>query len=198
LALPASAGSSAPAGSVTAQFSETIDGVLVGFSSSDQTKPLVLGPTRSMFPAVGNVVYDFASSATTSNKLTMTFNKPVSLASMQFFLIENPGVTGTLSLQAFSGSTLVGNTSATAGWHPVQTGTSTTYGPSIEALLPPEGTLSFSNNSQFDSLVITAPPGVSFALGNFVVGVPEPTGLTLAAVSMAGVCVSVWRRRRLA
>jgi hypothetical protein len=195
IAMHASAGSSAPNSSVTSLFNETIDGINVSFSAPAGVGSLTVVNGMSRPPITGTAIVDSAPSQTSTNPLTLTFSKPITSFSMEFSTFDLQGPASKLTLEAFSGSTMVGTTSATGKWGLVNGNNSFPNHPLFEMLISPEGLMTFSSKTPFDSIELFGPAGVSFEIGNLSVGVPEPTGLTLAGVSLAGVCVSAWRRR---
>ena len=115
--------------------------------------------------------------------LDITFSAPVNSVSFGFALdVKGPG---TLDLKAFNGGGQVGSTSATG-------------------TVPPndvlaQGVMNFSG-ATFDSLALSDPVDPGFAIGavtlNPTTPVPEPPGLAVLGIGLAGLVFTGKTQRR--
>jgi hypothetical protein len=184
----------------------TEGGLTATFGSPAGPGGAVIAPGFFRAPFSGNALFNNPTSQNTNDPLTVSFNKAVRSVSLDFATIDRLTLSGngevlnsTFKLEAFSGGlngTLVGTVTA-IGTRPQQIhneqGGMT---PNVLLLLDPQGVINFTSNTPFDTLEFSAGPGVNFAIDNLVVNVPEPTGLALAGVTLAGLGFRAWRRRR--
>jgi hypothetical protein len=179
-------------------FSETSDGLTATFTTTAGSGQLLISANTFLAPFAGNALFDKPASQFGSNPLIVSFNKGVHGVNLDFGLYRFFG-SNDVTLKAFSGGlngTLVGTVTATATPSTVPN-TFGGFGFGSDALFPlPEGVLSFASDTPFDTIEVVAPSGMTFAIDNLLVSVPEPGGLTLAGVTVLGICVGAWKRRR--
>jgi hypothetical protein len=178
---------------------QTEGGLTVTFGSPAGPGGLMIGPGMLPAPFSGNALFNNVTSPNNNVPLTATFSKGVNGVSMDFAILDMTGAANTVTLQAFSGGLngkLVGTVTATGIQEQVESSPnkSKVTQPFI-GLSFPQGILSFSSSTPFDAIELTAGPGVSFAIDNLLVTVPEPAGLTLAGLALAAWRVRAWKRR---
>jgi hypothetical protein len=160
---------------IPTQFTDTISGLSATFSSAPDVVGFSIQAFGTFQSLTGNFLMDLAPET-----LTVVFSAPLTSISMNF-ATSGPA---TLSLDAFSGGTLVGSNSA-SGTVPA-------------GFAAPEGILGF-NSGTFDTVVLSASTG-DFAVDNIAAtdpppDVPEPGSLLLCAGALAALSFGRLRRR---
>jgi hypothetical protein len=171
-----------PVGSVT-PFSDTVAGLEASFSSDGDPGGFTILDSAGNFETLtGNVLAtSFPSDFNLS--LTIDFSAPQTSISTPFATGLTTGVPF-INLTAFNGASVVGSTSATG-----------VIPPGFDS---PEGVISFSGPA-FNSVVLSAPTSLIFAIDNVTVAsaAPEPSSLSLVALAgFVGFCVSAIKRLR--
>jgi hypothetical protein len=174
-------------------FSDTQGGVTASFMQ-DLGSPFVVGPVGGFGPPfMGNLLTN--ANAEPHRDLIVTFSEPVYAVALDFGLVQSDeparnilGLTAYADLPPFSGNS-------------TQVGQATAFGePTGGGLL--QGRLSFNSDTPFLSLFISSGNAPFFWADNLALNsaavIPEPTGLTLAAVCIGALAVRVWRRRTAA
>jgi hypothetical protein len=169
-------------------FSYTQGGITATFSSP--ADPGGFAVFDSFFrDLTGHVLLDPGPSGASFIPLVVSFSQALATVSLNFATDDGAPPFSTFTLEAFSGSTLVGTVSAVGSIPP--------------GFDFPEGTISFDGHgATFDSLRFsTTGPAPFFAVDNIAVNtpsIPEPGTLTLFALGVLGFAGYGWRRRRAA
>lgn len=177
---------------------DTQDGITATFGSPAGPNGVMIAPGFFRAPFSGNALFNMGVTPNTSVPVTASFSHPLHMVTLDFATL-NLLTSGSLTLTAYSGGlngTVVGSVTATAVPQRLHHDPSNIT--NLEMIFDPQGVLSFSSAKTFDTIELTAGNGVGFAIDNVNVTFPEPGGLTLAAVTLAGLGVRAWRRRRLA
>jgi len=165
-------------------FTDVSSGLAATFSSPADPGGFTVFP--SLFTTLsGNVLIDDVLNANSQIPLDIAFSRPARAFSLSF--AQTSTNAGPFRADFFSGGVLVGSASALG----------TPVGPSNS-----EGFLSFSGGPLFDSVVLTSPNSVAFAVDNLQVdaapAVPEastPASLgLLLALGMGGVAAAGRRK----
>jgi len=183
--------------SQSSPFAETENGLTATFGSPVGVTGFSISPAAFKAPFSGNALFNNPTSSNAVVPLTASFSKGVFGVSMDFGTIDPPGRASTVTLMAFSGGlngTLIGTVTAT-GKRTVIDPPPGQPSPAFEMVLLPQGIISFSSTSAFDTIELSSGPGVTFAIDNLSVVVPEPATFTLAGLSLFGAGLSRWRRR---
>jgi hypothetical protein len=181
-----------PMGTAT-PFSDTQGGISAHFSQlfGEAFVVVPVGPNSFAPPIMGNILTDALQNDQGGHEgLVVTFSTPVHNVHLDVGAGQQiePGGDG-FGLTAFSGGlggTLVGQ--AMGFGQPGMNGVS-------------QGTLGFASSTLFDTIVITPSPTLELWVDNLALNsslIPEPAGLTLAAVCIGAMAVQAWRPRAAA
>jgi hypothetical protein len=190
---------------------QTEDGLTATFGSPAGPGGILIGPSTFRAPFSGNALFNNGVTSNTTVPITATFSKSVYGVSVDFGTLTSLGTSSSVTpttlgtsssvtLEAFSGGlngTLVGTVTAKGVGQVVGAKNTGGMTPDFMMLTDPQGVLSFSSNTPFDTIEIFAAPGVTFAIDNLVVNltVPEPAGLTLAGLTLVALSIRARKRR---